>query len=83
MKAYVKKEDVLNALLGSRSLDEAYKKISDLPVESAISLSSLEGYIENLRVERDKHEFRSGDWERLDDEADSIEWAVNLMKKET
>lgn len=82
MSAYIKTEDVLNVILESRTLADAYRKVGELPQEDAVSFADIGRLVESLKAERDGYEFRSEDWKRVDDEIDSVEWVVRELKGE-
>jgi len=77
---YLKKEDVLNLILESTDMGVLFKRVKELPSEDVVGVSVIEKHMDALREERDKYEFRTHNWERLDDTIDSIEWAVGIWK---
>ena len=82
MAECVKKSDVINIILECSTLGEAYSRLNNLQAEAVIDLSVIEDDINTIRETRDQHEFRSAEWERLDDTLDSLIWAVKRWKGE-
>ena len=77
----IKKGDVLNIILECKTINEIYNRVSDLQAESVIAEAVIEKDLKKLIAERDQYSFQSRDWERLDDAADSIIWAVKRWKE--
>ena len=77
----IKKSDVLNIILESKTIHDIYNRVSTLQKEDVIPVSVIEKDLGNLIAERDQQPFRSENWEHLDDTADSIIWAVKRWKE--
>ncbi len=82
MAECVKKSDVINVILESSTLREAYNRVSNLQSEDVIDLSVIDNDIKTIKETRDQYEFRSAKWERLDNTLDSLIWAVKRWKGE-
>lgn len=77
----VKKSDVLNIILECKTINEIYNRVSALQPESVIAEAVIEKDLQKLIAERDQYIFQSRSWQRLDDAADSIIWAVKRWKE--
>ena len=77
----VKKSDVLNIILECKTINEIYNRVSALQPESVIAEAVIEKDLQKLIAERDQYIFLSRSWQRLDDAADSIIWAVKRWKE--
>ena len=77
----VKKSDVLNIILECKTINEIYNRVSALQPESVIAEAVMEKDLQKLIAERDQYIFQSRSWQRLDDAADSIIWAVKRWKE--
>ena len=77
----IKKGDVLNIILECKTINEIYNRVSALQPESVIAEAVMEKDLQKLIAERDQYIFQSRSWQRLDDAADSIIWAVKRWKE--
>lgn len=77
----IKKGDVLNIILECKTINEIYNRVSALQPESVIAEAVIEKDFQKLIAERDQYIFQSRSWQRLDDAADSIIWAVKRWKE--
>ena len=77
----VKKSDVLNIILECKTINDIYNRVSALQPESVIAEAVMEKDLQKLIAERDQYIFQSRSWQRLDDAADSIIWAVKRWKE--
>lgn len=77
----IKKGDVLNIILECKTINEIYNRVSALQPESVIAEAVIEKDLQKLIAERDQYIFQSRSWQRLDDAADSIIWAVKRWKE--
>ena len=77
----VKKSDVLNIILECKTINDIYNRVSALQPESVIAEAVIEKDLQKLIAERDQYIFQSRSWQRLDDAADSIIWAVKRWKE--
>ena len=77
----IKKGDVLNIILECKTINEIYNRVIALQPESVIAEAVMEKDLQKLIAERDQYIFQSRSWQRLDDAADSIIWAVKRWKE--